>query len=512
MEAESGTTNGYLNAFRQSMVVAGVALALFVVGLDMTIVAIAIPKITDTFGGIDLVGWYGTAFFISVACFQPFWGKAYQYFPLKYTFMSAVFVFEIGSLIAGVSPSSTVLIVGRALTGIGAAGIATGGYAIMSVVIRPDKRPIFTGLVTTIYSIANFVGPILGGLFAEHFTWRWCFYISLPVGGASAVIIFVFFRRSEAVRPKETAPIKDKLSQLDSVGTTLALASLIFFARALQIAGISQSWSSTQVIVLLIAFAVSISAFVLSQIYLDDRAMMVKTLLKSRAIIAGMLFGFFLEGAFYTLLYALPIYFQVVQDVSATEAGIRVLPFLISCGIGSFAAGMIVSRTGHYMPLVLWASSGGCVGTGLLHMLGDNPSSASYIVYQILAGLAYGTGLPLAIIIGQAGCSAEDIPAATAMLLFTFCFGSSLALAAAQSILDNVLIHVLRGDNRVDARAVIKAGAGNFRSAFPPDVVPTIVDAYLSGMRGVYVMIIALAGVATLATMVYKWEKLNNSK
>lgn len=318
---------------------------------------------------------------------------------------------------AGVAPSSTVLIVGRAITGIGGAGIGTGGYAILTVIVQPELRPIFTGLVTTVYSIANVIGPIMGGAFAENTTWRWCFYVNLPFGGTAALVIFLFFQSPKVVRPKQLVPLKDKLSHLDPAGIVLALGALICFARALQVAGITKPWNSSEVIGLLTGFGVTVIAFVLSQRFLDDRAMMVKKILKVRIVIVGMAYGFLLEGAFMTLLYALPIYFQAVSGVSPGAAGVHNLPLLLSCGIGSLAAGLIISRLRHLIPVMVWASGGACIGTGLIYTLDVNSSSSYWIGYQVLVGLAFGSGLPLAIIGGQARSSAEDLPSATAMLL-----------------------------------------------------------------------------------------------
>lgn len=299
----------------------------------------------------------------------------------------------------------------------GGAGIATGGYAILTVIASPDLRPIFTGLVTTVYSIANVIGPIMGGAFAEHSTWRWCFYVNLPFGGTAGVIIFLFFRSQRPIRPKELASLKEKLSHLDVVGISLALGSLICFTRALQVGGITKSFASSEVIGLLAGFVMLTLAFVISQKLLKDRAMMVRKLLKMRIVLIGMIFGFLFEGGFFTLLYALPIYFQAVSDVSPAQAGLRNIPLLLSCGIGSMAAGFLVSRFKHLVPLMIWASGGGCIGAGLIYMLDVTSPSSQWISYQVLAGLAFGTGLPLAIIAGQAHVQSEDLPSATAMLL-----------------------------------------------------------------------------------------------
>ncbi|KAL8707510.1 MAG: hypothetical protein Q9225_007740 [Loekoesia sp. 1 TL-2023] len=415
--------------------------------------------------------------------------------------------------IIGVAPSSTVLIIGRAITGVGGAGIATGGYAILTVVARPESRPIFTGFVNTVYCVASVIGPIMGGAFAEHVTWRWCFYINLPFGGTSGVIVFLFFKPQKSARPKELVPLKEKLSHVDVVGITLALGSLICFARALQVGGTTKPWTSSEVIGLLVGFVVLTLAFVVSQRLLSDRAMMVKKILKMRIVVVGMIFGFLHEGGFLTLLYALPIYFQAVSDVSPAQAGVRNIPLLLSCGIGSIVAGLLVSRFKHVVPLMVWASGGGCIGTGLISMLDATSPSSQWIGYQVLAGLAFGTGLPLAIIAGQAHVTAEDLPTATAMLLFSFCVGSALALAAAQSILDNLLLTNLpKLAPTVDPRAVIEAGATEIRSTFAADIVPSIVEAYLKGLRSVYVMIIAFTGAATIAAATNRWDKLNLKK
>ncbi|KAL8748296.1 MAG: hypothetical protein Q9184_007419, partial [Pyrenodesmia sp. 2 TL-2023] len=329
-------------------------------------------------------------------------------------------------------------------------------------------------------------------------------------GGVSGVIIFLFFKSQKPIRPKELVPLKEKLLHLDFLGITLALGSLICFTRALQVAGITKPWDSSEVIGLMVGFVVLIIAFIVSQRLLSDRAMMVRTILKMRIVAIGMVFGFLHEGGFFTLLYALPIYFQAVSNVSPAQAGVRNIPLLLSCGIGSTIAGFVVSRYRHVVPLMVWASAGGCVGTGLIYMLDANSPSSQWIGYQVLAGLAFGTGLPLAIIAGQAHVSNEDLPSATAMLLFTFNVGAALALAAAQSMLDNALLTSLPTlAPGVDPKAVIQAGATEIRSTFAPDAVPGIVEAYLEGLQAVYILVIAFTGAAVLAAAMNRWERLS---
>jgi MFS family permease len=171
----------YPTGARLFFVILALVLGVFLMSLDLTIVATAIPKITSEFHGLDDVAWYGSAFFMTIGGFQSAWGKAYKFFPLKPVFLISIFIFELGSLICGVAPNSTVLIVGRAIAGVGAAGIGSGGYTIIYFSAEPKKRPMFTGIIGASYGVAAVVGPLIGGVFADKVSWRWCFYSkSLP--------------------------------------------------------------------------------------------------------------------------------------------------------------------------------------------------------------------------------------------------------------------------------------------------------------------------------------------
>ena len=163
----------YPKAAKLIFIVVSLVLSMFLIALDMTIVATAIPQITDDFKSLDQVAWYGSAFFLTLAAFQSTSGKVYKYFPLKTSFLIFIFVFEIGSLLCAVAPNSTAFIVGRAIAGIGGAGISSGVYIIIAFSAPPRQRPALTGVLGATFSVASVVGPLLGGVFTSNVSWRW---------------------------------------------------------------------------------------------------------------------------------------------------------------------------------------------------------------------------------------------------------------------------------------------------------------------------------------------------
>jgi MFS transporter, DHA2 family, glioxin efflux transporter len=209
--------------------------------------------------------------------FQSTWGKFFKYFPLKTYFIAAMTIFEAGSLICALAKSPTTLIIGRAIAGFGGAGIATGAFTIIGFAAEPKKRPLLIGVTGATYGIAAVLGPLLGGVFSDKVTWRWCFYINLPIGGLAALMVLIFFHTPGSVKPVR-ASWKEKLLQMDLFGAALVMAVIVSYLLALEYGGQSHAWNSSVVVGLLVgSFALAVTC-VFWEIYLGERAMIVPRL------------------------------------------------------------------------------------------------------------------------------------------------------------------------------------------------------------------------------------------
>jgi MFS family permease len=255
------------------------------------------------------VGWYGSAYFLTTTSLQPSFGKIYTYFDVKWIYLSALLVFELGSIICAAATSSTMLIVGRAVAGAGAAGLFSGGMTIIAYSVALRKRAIFIAALSSMFGIASIVGPILGGAFTDNLSWRWCFWINLPFGAISMAVVFFFF--TNPPRAHASMSTKEKFKQVDVVGAVLLICSIVCLLLALQWGGSVYPWSDSKVWGCFLGFGLLILIFIGLQFYLKDRATIPPRIASQRTVAACAAFSALLTMALYVHIYYLPFYFQV---------------------------------------------------------------------------------------------------------------------------------------------------------------------------------------------------------
>ncbi|KAK2669089.1 MFS transporter superfamily [Fusarium oxysporum f. sp. vasinfectum] len=502
-EGHGGDGDGheYPTGAHLGFIIVALVLSVFLVILDTTIVATAIPKITDEFHRLDEVSWYGAAFFVCTAAFQSTWGKAYKYFRLKICFLVSIFIFEVGSLICGVAPNSVTLIVGRAIAGIGCAGIASGAYIIIGFSARPAKRPVFTGVV----------GASYGGAFTDHVSWRWCFYINLPIGGVSAAIILFCFSTPPQSVPA-VVPYREKLLQMDPLGTALIMGFTTSFLLALQYGGIQHAWGSSVVIGLFAGSGLILAAFVVLEWFQGERSMIAPRLLKDRTLYISSAYAFFFAGGYFALIYYLPIYFQSIHDVSPTMSGVRNLPLIIAVTIATIVSGASITNTGIYAPILVGSAAIATVAAGLIHTLDVGTGSGKWIGYQVLAGVAWGAGIQVPMIATQGTSKELDLAPKTAILLFFQTVGGAFLIAAAQtSFLHTMLKEMREMAPQVSQSQLVQTGATEIRQVFDENVIPFVIRTYMEGLKVAFALVIAATGVAFTVSLGTRWSRLKTN-
>ena len=296
-EDEAEDESKYLSGPKLIILSLGLCLVTFVIALDNTIIATAIPKITTVFNSLEDVAWYGSSYLLTTCSLQPSFGKVYTYFDVKWTYLGALVIFEVGSIICAAATSSAMFIIGRAVAGAGAAALFSGGMTIIGYSVALRKRPIYIAALSSMFGIASVVGPILGGALTDRVSWRWCFWINLPFGAVSFAVVFFFF--SNPKREYSHMSIKERIKEIDLVGATLLICAIVSLLLALQWGGQTYAWGNSKVWGTLLGFGLIISVFIGCQIWQKERATIPLRVFKQRTVLVSCVFSALLSMALY---------------------------------------------------------------------------------------------------------------------------------------------------------------------------------------------------------------------
>ncbi|KAK6822502.1 hypothetical protein PG987_014047 [Apiospora arundinis] len=485
---------------------AALSMAVFLVAMDVNVIATAVPHITGEFRSLEDVGWYGSAFLMTTCGFQVLFGRIYTIFPAKWVFVSAILVFLVGSLVAALSSSSTIFIVGRAIQGMGTSGILSGGLIIIAQVVPLRMRSFIGGAIGAMEGVAMISAPVLGGVLTDRLNWRWCFYINLPIGGFVLIVVFLFLRIPEANRPQaaKKATFLQTLYQLDVIGAALLMPPIICLLLALQEGG--HAWGKPSVIGLLVTSIVLFAVFAYSQHRHADVAMIPFRLIKQRSVLAGFWYILCTSSALVIMTYFLPLWFQVVKGASAIQSGVGV----IFCVIIS---GFMVSWLGYYTPFMILGTVLMSIGAGLLTTISPDTSKVLLILYPVLFGAGIGVGFQQPIIGCQAALPKEDIPVGTSIIVFGQTIGAAVVLSAGDSVFQTRLTRNIKEylDISLDNSAqILQSGPNSVVSMLSPDQLPVLIAAVNKTMNQVFYVSLAMAALSVFGALAMEWRSVKN--
>ncbi|CAK7218407.1 hypothetical protein SCUCBS95973_003473 [Sporothrix curviconia] len=496
-------------------VVAALYLAMFLVSLDRIIISTAIPQITDEFHSIDDIGWYGSAYVLASCATQLLFGRFYAFYSNKIVFLAAIVLFEAGSALCGAAPSSTAFILGRALAGSGAAGVFAGAIVITIPLVPLHQRPVFQSMIGAIFGVSSAVGPLVGGAFTTnpHLTWRWCFYINLPIGGASILLILLFLRLPHP--PSAHAlPAIEKTKRLDPLGTLLFTLSVVCLLLALQWGGTTYAWSNGRIVALFVLAGVLFLAWVGVQAWLGgDYATVPGRIIKQRSILAGVVFSMCIGGVMIPFAYYVAVWFQAIQGVDALQSGIRSLPYVLSLVVAAILAGGLTTRFGYYTPFVLGASCFLATGVGLATTFKVGSGHSQWIGYQVVVGLGMGMGMQMPGLSAQTVLPAPDVPVGASLMFFGQGLGGAVFLCVTQSVFLQQLFKDLSTVVAADtAQQLVNTGATAIRSAVPADLLPAVLVEYNKALTTAFAVPLATACFCIVPAVFFEWKSVKKAR
>jgi EmrB/QacA subfamily drug resistance transporter len=483
---------------RQIMVVLpGLLMAILLAMLDQLIVGTALPRIVGDLGGVAHLSWVVTAYVLASTVTTPFYGKLGDMYGRKKFFIAAIVIFLAGSALSGLSTSMAELITFRAVQGLGAGGLMVGAIATLGEIVPPRERGKYMGYMMVVMMLATIGGPLLGGWITQSFSWRWIFYINLPIGGAALVYMI-----STLHLPKRR--VEHRIDYLG--GILLAIVSIAIILIATW-GGTEYSWTSVQVLGLAAVTVVALVAF----LYVESRAqepMLPLHVFKNRNFSVTMVLTFFVGLGLFGAMTFLPLYQQTVQGATPTVSGLLLTPMMVGSMITSVASGQLVTKTGKYKLYPILGGAIMAVAMYLLTNLGPNTSRLESGLYYVVLGLGMGFLMQMVSLISQNSVEMKDMGVASSARMYFQQIGGSLGVAAfgalfASRLNDSIASAAKGGSGGVH----LQVSGGSFDPAqvtsLPPAVKEIVFTAISHGIQGVfYTVLPAMVAVFVLALFI----------
>ncbi|QYG94425.1 MFS transporter [Iamia sp. SCSIO 61187] len=473
---------------RQILVVfSGLMAGMLLAALDQTIVSTALPTIVGELGGLDHLSWVVTAYLLTTTASTPLYGKLSDIYGRRLMFQSAIVIFVLGSVLCGLSQDMLQLIVFRGIQGIGAGGLMAMAFAIIGDIVSPRERGRYTGYLGAVFAVASVAGPLLGGFFVDNLTWRWVFYVNVPIGIMALVITSAVLR----------LPFARQDHKIDFAGAALLVASVSTLLLGLVWGGSEYPWDSAVIVGLLGGSVVLTAVFLWWETRTPEPILPLR-LFRGRVFSAGVALSFLLGGAMFGAIVFLPLFLQVATGATATNSGLLLLPLMAGLMTTSILSGRVIAKTGHYRRWPIAGMGVAAVGMYLLSTMEPDTTRAASSLYMLIVGVGLGMVMQVLVLAVQNAADFKDLGVATSSVNFFRSLGGSFGVS-----LFGVLFATLLDDKLA---AIFSAGALGSAGlspealtatpeqiqALPPDILLPVTEAMADSITAIFLCTVPL--------------------
>lgn len=485
------------------VVITALMLAMLLAALDQTIVSTALPRIASDLHGLSKYSWVATAYLLTSAVSTPLYGKISDMFGRKKIFQAAIVIFLVGSALCGLSQSMNQLIFFRGLQGLGAGGLMTLVFAIIGDIVPPRQRGKYQGYFGAVFAISSIIGPLLGGFFTDSLSWRWVFYVNLPLGALALA----------AIGTRLHLPVRKSEHKLDYPGAALLAIGIVTLLLGTVWGGVDYAWASAQIVGLFATTLITGILFVIREHYAKEPIIplsLFRNEIFSVTTVLSLIIGLVMFGA----IIFLPEYQQLVRSDSAIKSGLMLMPLVVGVMAASLTSGRLISKLGRYRVFPIIGTSVVTFSFWLFSHIGLATSRVWLGVWMVLLGAGIGLVMPVLTLAVQNAVDRKDLGTATSSVVFFRTIGSALGAAIFGAILVNRLTaHLQAAIPGSGGGAIAKSlqSSASTLKQLPPDKVHTILTAFAASFHDVFLVAIPFAVVALVVSLFLKESPLKET-